>query len=175
VGEREPERPEVGRPRAVVHAAGQSLEAAVPDHLEPATLGARCGVLVQENRYVHDLRDVFADAAGEGRRIGHRRLAKRYEGHDIEGADARMHAGMPPQIDASGGLLRKRDNRVFEGGRVPDERQHRAVVRRVGRAVEQADGVDRGDRVGERRDDRLVSSLADVGDALEQRHVRGSA
>ena len=48
---------------------------------------------------------------------------------------------MRPQIDVGDRALEQREHRALDAGRVAGEREHRSVVRRVGRVVEQAHAV----------------------------------
>ena len=82
-------------------------------------------------------------------------------------AETRMLAAVGAQIDVGGGALEQRQHGAFDTVGVAEQREHRAVVRRIRRMVEQADTRYRADRRGHRRDDLGTPSLADVGNALD--------
>ena len=153
-----------------MHPVRQAVESALSDQLEPTPLRARRRVLIEEHRNTQ-APDAFPDSPRQRDRIGHRGVAQRDEGHDVERADSWMNAGVPAEIDQLHGVCCERDGGIREVRRITGERQDRPMVRGVGRAVEQTDALDAADCFRERVHDRRIASLADVWNALEERHA----
>ena len=84
-----------------------------------------------------------------------------------------MLALVLPQVDRRRArLLEERQRRRLDRGGVAGQREHRAVVRRVGGVVEQADARRLPDRVREALDDLGAAAFADVGNGFDDGHAR---
>ena len=81
-----------------------------------------------------------------------------------------MLAGVRAEIDRGDRALVHREHRRLDRRRVAGHREHRSVVRRVRRIVEQADARHGADGGGDRLDDFGPPPLADVGNALDDWH-----
>ena len=82
--------------------------------------------------------DLGADAFGERDAVGHRCPRQRHERHDIDGADARMSARMPSQIDPFDRTGEQCEHGGFDGLRLVDECVDRSVMFGIGADVEQS-------------------------------------
>ena len=85
--------------------------------------------------------------------------------NDVRGADPRMRAVVPAQVDPLARARDPRQQRLHELVRLADEREDGAVVVRVDVHVEQPRR--RGERAAEGVDDALVSPLGEVRHGLE--------
>ena len=93
---------------------GQSLELAAADVLEVAPRGRAGGLFIKKDRQMVP-RGNFGGHFGRQRHaIGHRRALDRHERHDVDGAHARVLAGMLAKVD-------KRDSRMEQ---IEDSRAH---------------------------------------------------
>ena len=90
--------------------------------------------------------------------VRHGVAGERHERHDVDHPEPRVGAGVVAQVEPGHRLDGHRPRRVLA-----DEGQHRPVVVGVAVDVEQIGARDRGDR----GDQRLVATLADVDDALQ--------
>ncbi len=148
-------RPAVGRPRNEC-VATHRRKVAVP----------LVGVVVEEDRYREGLGPPDAERARVERGRGACIVAalERDERHDVERAEARVHAGMSGDRDAAGDGGCQRDDRVggIARGRA-GEREHRTVVVVVDVHVEER-GAARGLECPHRG---TIASGGHVGDALE--------
>ena len=77
----------------------------------------------------------------ELRTLAERAAVHRHKRHDIRGADARMHAVLPGEVDEVRRPPRCAHRRLAHGLRRPGDRDHAAIVRRVHRPIEQADTI----------------------------------
>ena len=82
-----------------------------------------------------------------------------------------MLAAMRAQVDVGDRALDERHDRLLDARGVADQREHRPVVRRVGRVVEQAHALHAADGVGHRGDDLGPPSFAHVGNAFDQHEI----
>jgi len=74
-----------------------------------------------------------------GDALAHRHAHQRDERHDVHGAEARMLAAMLAQVDVGNRALEQREDRPLNGCGRSDEREDGAVVRGIGRRVEEPD------------------------------------
>ena len=81
-----------------------------------------------------------------------------------------MLAGMGAQIDRGQRLVVEPEHRLVQRRPVASERQDRAVVRRVGLHVEEADPGNRANRRGNPVHDVGPPPFADIRDAFDDRH-----
>ena len=161
---------EVGLPSVGRQLGCKPFELAAADVFEILSRGIVRGLLVEEHRDVEPCGHLGGDVARQRDAIGHRHVLDRDEGHDVDGADARVLARMRPEVDRGNSGVVERENRGLHRGLVADERDHRPVVRAVGRMVEHAHagrGADGGD---DPLDDLGPAAFADVGDRLDDRH-----
>ena len=92
-------------------------------------------------------------------------------GHDVDGAEARMLAVMLPQIDRRYRFLIQSEDGLLQRRAIAGKREHRAVMGRVGLDVQHACAGDGMQGVGDAGDDVGIPSLADVRNALDDGHV----
>ena len=86
---------------------------------------------------------------------------QRNERHEVDDADSRVDTLVSPEVDELGGSRDAGDERIGERALLPGEREHRAVVVRVGVHVQE--GRARAEGLSDRRDDRHLASFRDVG------------
>ena len=113
----------VGKQRAAGHAPGEGREAATPELVRPPT-STRVGV--QEDRKAE--RGEPVREADEPLGMLVQRVVERHDGHDVEGADVRVDAVVPPHVDAVERDRRSRDQPVPQTACGPAGGEHRAVV-----------------------------------------------
>ena len=167
-------RAEVRRPARRRHLRGEPFELAAADVLEVlarriAPTPPRTGRPARRTARATSRADVLRQRHA----VGHRHALDRDERHDVDRAEARMLARVRAQIDARRPRARTARGPPPSTRRgVAGEREHRAVVRRVGRVVEQPHA---GRRRGSRRRCAATTSgaasFADVGNAFDQ-HTR---
>ena len=161
---------EVRRPSLLGHFRAQPFELAAPDVLEVAARRIGGRVFVQIDRDGEALRHLGPDFPRQRDAVGHGRALDRDKRHDVDRAQARVLTAVRAQVDVGRRALEERQDGVLEASRVADHGEHRAVVRRVRGMIEQPYAGNATDRLGHRRDDIRPPSLADVGNALDQRH-----
>src|SRR5205823_3865490 len=117
--------------------------------------------------------DALAEAAGEGGAFVHGHLGDRDERHDVDGADARVRAAVRRHIDQLHALFDEPIRRLEHRLRLADEGDDGAI--RVGARidVQQRDAWYRGRSFRNGLVDLRPSTLGDVGNALDELHVRG--
>ena len=128
-------------------------------------------VLVQEHRDVEAPRDFRADLPSQLNALHHRHAFNRDERHDVDRAEARVLAAMRPQIDVGDGARDQREDGVSDALGVARQRENRAVVRRIGRMVEQAHAGDAADGDRHLVDDLGPAALAHIRNALDYGHA----
>ena len=147
----------------------QAFELSSADVGQPLALGSARGPGVQEDGNAQ----VAARALGELHRerdaLIHRDVAYRHERYHVRGAHARVLAGVGREIDARRRHLHGPKRRLDGGRRRRDEREHRAVVRRVGLDVEQLRSRHGDDRRAQRGDHVWIPALGKVRHAFDQR------
>ena len=79
---------------------------------------------------------------------------------------------MVAQIDRVERGVEQGEDRLLHRLGLAGEREHRPVVGRVGRSIQQPDAIDRHNGLGDRVDDVRPAALADVRHALNQGHKR---
>ena len=109
----------------------------------------------------------FTDRARMRHRIGHAEMPQRHERHDVERADAPVHASVRAHVDGREDGLGQRERRRLDGAGRAHEREHRAVMVGIGVDVGQPHARDAADGVAEALDDAAIAPLADVRHALE--------
>jgi hypothetical protein len=85
-------------------------------------------------------------------RISHRRAAQRNERHDVEASDPRVHAKMPPDVDALDGHASQRQRGALDVAGVAEEGEDGPMVVRIAMDIGEF-GASRTDRIGEGIDD----------------------
>ena len=108
---------------------------------------------------------------GEDQRLGDRGAAiggvEVHDRRDVDRAHARVHSLVPGQVDALDGDARGVGDMACQRPRLTPDREHRAMVVRVGRYVDEP-GAERG---ADGIDGRLVATFGDVGDG--EQHAAG--
>ena len=133
----------VGGPKSGAHSgcaifAGEPLELAAADVLEVAPRGIRRGLFIEIDGHLEPLSHGGRRLLRQRHALGHRDAFDRDERHDVDGAEARMLAGVRPQVDRRRCRLEQREHGGLERRRFAGQRQHRSVVRGIGRVVEHA-------------------------------------
>ena len=160
----------VGRPARRGHLRGQPFELAAPDVFQilPRRIAGR--LFVEIHRHLKPARHLGGRLFGERNALVHGHAFDRHEGHHVHSAQARMFAGVRAEIDVRDDRLEEGEHRLLDRAGVAGERQHRPVVRRVGRVVQHPDAR----HLPEPGDGPLhhlrPSPLADVGHAFDNRH-----
>jgi hypothetical protein len=91
------------------------------------------------------------------------------KGHDVGGAEARMHTPMHGEIDQLGSLADAAENGFHQGFRASGQGDDRAIVVGVRLAVEQVDAV-HPHGLGDGVNLRPVAALGEVWNRFNQRH-----
>ena len=164
-------RTEVGRPVRRRHLRGETLEFPPPDVLEIPPRRCRGRLFIQEHRNLESRGDFSGRVSRECHALGHRHALDGDERHHVHGAEARVLAGVRAQVDVSQGRGDQRDDRGLQWSGVAGHRQDRSIVCRVGRGIEDADAVDRSQRLDEGVDDVRAPAFADVGHAFDEGHA----
>ena len=159
---------DVGAARGVFERSGrQALEAAPPDVFEALMLGAPGRPAVEVDRDLELAPQALAERVGglNGPLPGH--PFERDEGRHVQGADARMHPGVAPQVDPLHGDAGRGQQGGGNGLGIAGEGEDRAVVIDVGRLVQQMDAENRANRLGERRQHGGVAAFREVRHAFD--------
>jgi hypothetical protein len=167
VGER---RAEVRLPRSARHPGCEPFELSTADVLELPACGVRRGFLVQIHRNVEAPRDLRCRRSRQCHAVGHLDATNRHERHDIDRTQPGMLAAMRSEIDRGERHLEEGEHGVLNSDGVTRKRVHRAVVRGIGRHVEQLRARHALDGAGEPGDDLGPASFAYVGNAFDHRH-----
>ena len=162
-------RAEVGSPFLVPHLRGQALELAPPDVFEQLSSRGHGGLLVQVDRNTEPCGDRLPDRSSEVDAGGHRCGVEGYKRHDVNHADPRVLAPMRAQVDLCRRNGEEAEEALGQGPRVPHDGQDRAIVRRIGRAIEQARAGNVTGGIRELPDDLGSTAFADVGNGLDHR------
>ena len=161
-------RPEVRLAAALTDLVLEPLVLTAPNVGQALAVGPPSGASVEVDRQVEARRDPLPEGAREVDDLVHGRRPERDERDDVDRADARMLTLVGVHVD----LVDRRGDEPLEG--VADRvvlaghREHRPVVARVARAVEQGDLGDGRDRVGKPVDDVEPAPLGDVRDRLDE-------
>ncbi len=97
-------------------------------------------------------------------------LANGDEGHHVGGAEARMGAPVPVEVDQAGGGGDAAERGLLGRRRLADEGEDAAVVRLVALAVEQRDTGHARDGGDDLVDHHCPATLREVGDTLDEGH-----
>jgi hypothetical protein len=163
-------RPEVRHPFGQPEFRPEALELAAADVLEIAAARRARRFLIQEDRHAIPPGDLGADLAGQRHAVTHARAFDRNERHHVDRAHAGMLAGVPAQVDERNRRLEQVEyGRLHLGGRAR-EGVDRPVVRCVRLDIQQA-GAALLHRLGARLEHLGAPAFADVGNALDDRHM----
>ncbi len=166
----DPVRPEVGFPVRVLNLLEPALELALPDVGKLPPVFPRGGVAVQEDGDLKPFGDPAAQLPGEGHAVLHRSPGDGHKGADVHGPGPGVLAPVVAHVDELDGLPVKGQHGRDEGGAVADQREDGPVVVRVGVEVQEHDAGLGAQETDELVDDLHPSALADVRDALDDRH-----
>ena len=164
----EARRPEVRLAPALVDLGLETL-VLTPAHVRQAlAVGPQRGLRVEVHRQLEAGRDPLAEGAREVDDVVDGGRAERDERDDVDRPDPRVLALMGVHVD----LVDRSGDQALEGRRdglvLAGDREHRAVVARVARPVEQAARRARSDGLGQPVDDVEPAALGDVRDGLDQ-------
>ena len=164
--------PEVRRPSVGRHLRGEPLELAAADVFEVLAQRIRGRFLVEIHGHAKALRDFARRLLRERDAVLHGDAFNRHERDDVDGAKTRMLARVSAQVDRAGSRFEEREHGGLERCRIAGERDHRSVMRGVGGIVEQPRARHAAHRINDPFDNVGSTTLADVGNALDDRHRR---
>ena len=168
-GRMQPARAAIRRPFPAGHSLGQPGQTAAAMVGERGAAWIRRGLAVEEYRQIERRERVRAPARG----VDGRRHLPRLQGHErrhVQRAEKRMHTGVVGDIDAVDRCRRQCRHRPHQIVARAEQRQHRPVVVRVGRHVENPYAARRSRRHAG-VDDVPAPPLADVRNALQADHA----
>ena len=163
-----PRGSEVRRAPGLGHSLGQAFEARLTNggkDLAPRVARRAC---VQVDGQLEAIGDAFGELGGADDALVHGRVAEGHEGHDVDGADARVSPCVLRHVDTLECDLHGRLHGAHHAPGIAGHGVDRATVVGVSRAVEEprtpvgldglGDGIERG----------LVAAFAEVGHALDE-------
>ena len=129
--------PEIGvRGRVLTDPFPQALELALPNVGQPLSLGARGRPGIEIDGNAELVRGALTQAPRQGHAVLHRHIAHGHERHHVRRTHAGVLAPVLRQIDALCSDAHAAQRGFDRGVGARDQREHRAVVRRIGLHVE---------------------------------------
>ncbi len=135
---------------------------------QPPSLRTERRVAVEVHRQLEAHRDLLAEAAGQVDALLDPRAAERHERDDVDGADARVRAGVLLHVDQLQRAADRRGRSAHDRLGTAGEGHDAAVVRLIARVVEHRDAIDLADGSDDLLDDLRAPPFAEVRHALDQ-------
>jgi hypothetical protein len=146
----------------------QPLVLAAPDIGQLDPIGAASSLGIEVDREVEALGDPARKRPSQLDRLVHRRVAEGDEGNDVDRPDPGMLTRVLVHVDLADRARDQAFQRLGDGAGRPSKREHRAIVARIARPIEEMNAIDRADRRRQPIDDVETATLGYVRNRFDE-------